>query len=47
MLTIAPPRCSRSTGSAARVTAIAPKKLVSMIARSSASGVSSSAPTTP
>ncbi len=47
MLTIAPPRCPRSTGSAARVTAIAPKKLVSKIARSSASGVSSSAPTTP
>jgi hypothetical protein len=34
MLTIAPDRCCRKIGNAACVTAMAPKKLVSMTARS-------------
>ena len=47
MLTIAPAAARGETGNAATVTAMAPKKLVSMIARNSASDVSSNAPTTP
>jgi len=47
MLTIAPLCCARRCGSAAWMTASAPKKLVSIWARNSVSGVSSTAPMMP